>query len=351
MMNEPAASFDLLRTVEYGGCSAKLPADVLAQALASLPRPCDENLMVDISTHDDAGVYRISEDTALIQTTDFFPPICSNPYLFGKIAAANALSDVYAMGGRVLTAMNLVMFPSQTLPLAVLREILRGGQEKVAEAGGVLVGGHTIEDSPPKYGLAVTGVVHPQRVIRNDRAQVGDVLLLTKPLGVGVLVAGQRCGVACEQDYQAALDGMEQLNRTAAEVMQTFHVRCATDITGFGLLGHLLHMARGSGVSMEVDGNALPRLPGAYELLDMGCIPGAAFRNLKHVEGACCFDAALDPNLKMLSVDPQTSGGILMCVPRREAPAVLHELHQLGCGHAAAVGRVVASQAARLVVG
>ncbi|MCU0857212.1 MAG: selenide, water dikinase SelD [Pontiellaceae bacterium] len=334
-------NFDLLSTVEYGGCSAKLPPDALAGALSGLLPPGNKNLLVGISTHDDAGVYKLTDDLALIQTTDFFPPVCSDPYTFGKIAAANALSDVYAMGGTVITAMNLVMFPSQKIPLEVLREILRGGQEKVQEAGGVIAGGHTIDDYPPKYGLAVSGIVHPDRIIRNDRAVPGDVLILTKPLGTGTLVAGQRCGEAREEDYRTALVCMETLNRTASEIMQKFDVRCATDITGFGLLGHALNMARGSGASIRFDSTSLPLLSGAYELIDLGCIPGAAFRNLRHVEAHCRFGGALDYNLKMLMTDAQTSGGMLICAPSHRAEEMLAALHQSGCDQSTVIGTVI----------
>lgn len=334
-------SFDLLSTVEYGGCSAKMPPDALTSALSGLPVPDNKNLLVGISTHDDAGVYKLTDDLALIQTTDFFPPVCSDPYTFGKIAAANALSDVYAMGGTVITAMNLVMFPSQKIPLEVLREILRGGQEKVAEAGGVIAGGHTIDDYPPKYGLAVSGIVHPDRIIRNDRAMPGDVLILTKPLGTGTLVAGQRCGCAGEEDYRNALCSMETLNRNTAEIMQQFNVRCATDITGFGLLGHALSMARGSGVSLRFESTALPILPGAYELLELGCIPGGSFRNLRYVEENCQFAAALDYNLKMVMADAQTSGGMLICAPPQTAGDMLSALRCSGSPCSAIIGTVL----------
>ncbi len=334
--------FDLLTTVEQGGCSAKLPPDILFDAVGRLSPQSDPNLLVGIETGDDAGVYRLTDEIALIETTDFFPPICSDPYDFGQIAAANALSDVYAMGGRVLTVMNIVMFPASGIPFEVLHEIVRGGQDKVHEAGGVVVGGHTIADYPPKYGLAVTGIVHPDRLISNANGEPDQLLVLTKPIGTGALVAGQRLGLTSPDDYGRALDSMKQLNREAAAIMQEFGIRVATDVTGFGLMGHALNIARASGVTMEIEARKVPALPGAVELLNAGCIPGAAFRNLGYLEHSSDFAPDLPYALKMLALDPQTSGGILFCAPPERAAAILAELRTRGCPHAAIIGRTTA---------
>lgn len=342
--------FDLLSTVEYGGCSAKVPAKELAQALSGLPKVEHENLLVDIDTHDDAGVYKLTDDIALVLTTDFFPPICSNPYEFGQIAAANALSDVFAMGGLPNTALNLVMFPAKRIPLQILERILHGGQDKVAEAGAIIVGGHTIDDYPPKYGLAVTGTVHPDKIITNANAKVGDALILTKPIGTGAIVAGQRIGEARPDDYQRALDTMKQLNRSGAEVMIAHRVRAATDITGFGLLGHALKMAQGGGVTIVIDSDKVPALPGAYELLDMGCIPGAAFRNLDFIEAETEFAGGLDYSLKMLLLDAQTSGGLFMCAPAEEAEDMVDELRSRDCPFASIIGQVAEAGDKALVI-
>jgi len=333
-------TFDLLSTVEYGGCSAKLSPAQLAEALKSLPKVTHPDLLVDIETHDDAGVYRITPELALVQTTDFFPPICSDPYEFGQIAAANALSDIYAMGGTPLTAMNLVMFPSTRIPLEVLEQILRGGQDKVTEAGAVIVGGHTIDDYPPKYGLAVTGTVHPSKVITNAAARPGDTLVLTKPLGTGVLVAGRRLGEARADAYRVALESMKLLNRKAGELMQEYGVRCATDITGFGLLGHAYKMADGSRVTLAIESTAVPLLPQALKLVDIGCIPGAAFRNLAFVEPHATFAPTLDYSRRMLLADAQTSGGMLICVVPDKAEALVGELQRTGHPQSAAIGEV-----------
>lgn len=317
--------YDLLAGAGEGGCSAKLPAKELEKALSGLPKVYSPNLLVDIDTHDDAGVYKINEETALIQTTDFFPPVCSDPYEFGQIAAANALSDVYAMGGKVLTAMNLLMFPADK-PMEALKEIIRGGQDKVTEAEGFLVGGHTITDSTPKYGLAVTGIVHPQRVITNAAAKPRDVLILTKPIGSGILMAGKRIGEAKAEDYQNALDQMKQLNKLGAEIMQKFDIKCATDITGFGLVGHALKLAQASGVSIRINSREVPLLKGAYELAELGCLPGACFRNQEFVEDFCFVHEDVIYENKMLIHDAQTSGGLLMCVPKKQVSLVLEEL-------------------------
>lgn len=339
--------FDLLTTVESGGCSAKLHASQLAEVLDGLPRHHHPDLLVGIDTHDDAGVFRVADDLALIQTTDFFPPNCSDPYEFGQIAAANALSDVYAMGGKPLTALNLAMFPSDRIPIDVFLEILRGGADKVAEAGALVVGGHTIDDYPPKYGLAVTGVVHPDSLITNARARVGDCLILTKAIGTGALVAGHRLGEAREEDYRGALESMKQLNRAAADVMQRHGVRAATDVTGFGLAGHALGLSRASDVTLVLDSKAVPFLPGALELVELGCIPGAAFRNQNWAEPHCRL-AGVSYDMKMLLFDAQTSGGILMAVQEPNVEAVLADLVLEGCPHAAAIGRVVPRERANI---
>lgn len=334
-------SFDLLTTVEYGGCSAKLSPVQLGQALRNLPKVTHPDLLVDIETHDDAGVFRISDTVALVQTTDFFSPICSDPFEFGEIAAANALSDVSAMGGIPLTALNLVMFPSEKIPLEVLGEILLGGQNKINEAGAVTVGGHTIDDYPPKYGLAVTGTVHPDHVITNSGAKPGDVLLLTKPLGTGIIVAGRRIGKARDADYQGALDTMKQLNRGGGQIMQKYGVRCATDITGFSLLGHGYKLALASHVTLEFESSNVPLLKGAWELAELGCIPGAAFRNLRFIEENCFFGQNVEYNRRMVMLDAQTSGGLLMCVPENKANLIAMELVAAGYSRTCRVGTVV----------
>ncbi len=331
--------FDLLEWVEYGGCSAKLPARELEEALQGLVVPSDARLLVGTETHDDAGVYRISDELALIHTTDFFPPMCSDPYDFGQIAAANALSDVYAMGGQVLSALNLVMFPADA-PLEALREILRGGTDKLTEAGGVMAGGHTIVDAVPKYGMAVTGSVHPSRVITNAEAAEGDVLILTKAIGTGVVLAGHRIGSAGPDRLKPVLDSMKHLNREGARCMQEAGVRCATDITGFGLAGHALKLAVASGKSLVINTGAVPLFDGASELAETGCLPGACFRNLEYTDGRVQFEKQVSYELKMLMLDAQTSGGLLICCRPEKSQRLLTALTDAGYSCSRLIGRV-----------
>lgn len=332
---------DLLTTVESGGCSAKLNPKDLEALLQVIPKSTDPNLLVDIDTHDDAAVYKINEDTAIITTTDFFPPICSDPYEFGQIAAANSLSDVYAMGGKPLTALNIMMYPSVTLPLEGYSEILRGGYDKAAEAGCLIVGGHSIEDYPPKYGLAVTGTVHPDRVITNANAQPGDILILTKPIGSGILVAGHKLELSEKDDYQCALDNMKLLNSNGAELMQKYSCRAATDVTGFSLAGHALKMALASKVSIRIDSEKVPLLNGALALADSGCIPCAAFRNEDYVKDLTHFSDMMNYSKRMLMLDAQTSGGLLICAKKEYAGQLLQELKNV-YPYSAVIGEVTA---------
>ncbi len=335
--------FDLLKTAGDGGCSAKLPASELDKALKDLPVVTCDRLIVDIKTHDDAGVYKINDEVALIQTTDFFPPVCSDPYEFGQIAAANALSDVYAMGGEVLTAMNLMMFPANK-PMSALKEILLGGQDKVTEAGGVIVGGHTITDDIPKYGLAVAGVVHPDRVITNSAAQSGDKLILTKPIGSGIIMAAKKINEVDEKSYQAVLDSMKTLNKDVSEIMQNYNIKCATDITGFGLLGHSLKLAQASNVSIKIYSASVPLFDNVFDLVKMGCIPGAAFRNQEFVEQFCLFEKNMQYEYKMLLMDAQTSGGMLISTPANKVDIILKELKKSNYIESAIIGEVIEQQ-------
>ncbi|WP_314862789.1 selenide, water dikinase SelD [Porphyromonas endodontalis] len=320
----PPPLIDLLEGQEQGGCSAKLDPKELHKILADLPVPHSDRLLVGTDTSDDAGVYQLNENEALIVTTDFFPPVASDPYTFGRISATNALSDVYAMGGSPLLCLNIVLFPSTQMPLEVLREILRGGQSVADEAGALIVGGHTIEDSPVKYGMAVVGRVHPRRVITNRGVKPGDALILTKPLGTGILIAAHRLGMAREEDYQEALLSMQRLNRYAAEQMTQVSTHAATDITGFGLVGHAMQMALASGVELHFESSAIPALPGVRDLLHEGCIPGGALRNRRYVEEHLHSHAS--PEETLLLCDAQTSGGLLIALPEEEAPDLLRRL-------------------------
>jgi len=247
------------------------------------------------------------------------------------------------MGGKPLTALNIVMFPNDKLPLEVYSQIMHGGSDKVEEAGAVIAGGHTIDDETPKYGLAVTGIVHPQKIITNTQAEAGDILILTKPIGTGVIISGKGLDEVSEENYLLALNYMKQLNNTAAEIMQKFNVRAATDITGFSLIGHANNIAWGSNVSISFDSEKIPLLPGAYDLADLGCIPGAAFRNQKYLE-KYCHVSDIDYNTKMLMFDAQTSGGILMCVKPEFTQQALNELIENDCVESKIIGEVIDKQ-------
>ena len=290
------------------------PAD-LSEALAPLARHTDPRLLVGPDTFDDAAVFRLHDDLALVQTVDFFAPIVDDPYDFGRIAAANALSDVYAMGGTPLTALALAAFPETKLPLSVLSDILRGGEDVVRSAGALVVGGHTVSDDEVKYGLAVTGTVHPDRVISNAGAQPGDLLVLTKPLGTGVLATEMKEGALAVERAHALIASMSRLNDVASHVAVELGVRCATDISGFGLLGHASHLARASGVTLRFHAEALPALPGALEALGLGITTGGARRNERYVTPLVLCAPGVPQVISALAVDPQTSGGLLLAVP------------------------------------
>jgi len=301
--------------------------------------PSDPRLVVGPATADDAAVWRLDNGMALVQTVDFFTPIVDDPYLFGQIAAANSLSDIYAMGAKPLLALNIVAFPLCSLGVDVLAAILQGGADKVAEAGAVVAGGHSVDDPEPKYGLAVTGMAAADRVLANAGARPGDALVLTKPLGTGILATAARAemflaGVAAAEASMAAL------NRAAAEVMAGFSVHACTDITGFGFLGHAREMAAASGVSLEIQSQAVPLLPEAAEAAAMGLVPAGAYANREFLQGAVFFAPEVPENLRDLLFDPQTSGGLLLAVDETAAADLVAALRAAGVAAAAIVGRV-----------
>lgn len=310
----------------------------LQSVLCELPQRQHPDLLVGIETSDDAGVYRLRDDLALIQTLDFFTPIVDDPYIFGQIAAANSLSDVYAMGGTPLTAMNIVAFPLGQLPATVLGEILQGGADKIREAGAVLVGGHTIEDQEPKYGLSVTGTCHPAAIWANRGAQPGDVLVLTKAIGTGVLATAAKAELF-PQGVEAATASMRILNRRAMEAGRSFAIHACTDVTGFGLLGHLSEMTSASGVQAEIEYSAVPLLPEALEAATMGLIPGGAYRNREHCRKVF-FSATVPLAIQDLLFDPQTSGGLLFSLPAAQGAMLVSVLRQEEIT-AAVVGRIL----------
>jgi selenide,water dikinase len=312
---DPISPIRLTDLTDCGGCAAKLGADLLADALTGLgavPEPAE--LIAGLHPADDAAAYQVSPDLAIIGTLDFFPPLVDDPATFGEIAAANALSDVFAMGGRVLFALSIAAFP-EDLPRDVLAAVFDGAAAKVREAGGTLAGGHTIRDPEPKYGLAVIGAAHPDRLLRKGGARVGDALLLTKRLGTGLLVSGHRQGRVSADDLAGAIAQMRRLNRAASEVLVAARIRGATDVTGFGLLGHGLEMARASGTRFAFEGAGLPALPGAIEAARAGVETGGAAHNRRHAARSLVVTDGVADEQVTLAFDPQTSGGLLAAVP------------------------------------
>lgn len=298
---------------------------------------------------DDAGVYRLNDNQALVQTVDFFTPIVDDPYTFGQIAAANALSDIYAMGGSPITALNIVAFPTRSLPLEALKEIILGGADKIKEAGAVVVGGHTIEDKEPKYGLAVTGLIDPRFILSNSEAAPGDAVVLTKPLGTGIITTGVKGGLASEKVLAEAVKCMVELNRAAAEAALHAGAKCCTDITGFGLLGHSWEICAASGVTIEFDLKSIPILPDVYSLAGMGIVPGGAKANLKYLEDKAKF-INTDDIYKDILADPQTSGGLLFTLPRGKAAELIKEINSRNGLEAVVVGRVLKGTAPGIIV-
>ena len=298
----------------------------MAQVLCQLPKSKDDNLIVGIETSDDAAVYKISEDTALIQTVDFFTPVVDDPYVFGQIAATNSLSDIYAMGGEPKLAMNIICFPT-CLPPNVMAEILKGGFDKVNEANALLVGGHTIEDEEPKYGLSVSGFAHPRDILTNCNAKVGDVLVLTKPLGIGVLNTAIKAQLVDEKAYNKAIHVMSTLNKFAKDAMIKVGVNSCTDVTGFGLLGHALEMAEGSSVSLKLFSKDIPVISEAIEFAKMGLVPAGAYSNMSFIGDKVSFDQSVSQEIKDILFDPQTSGGLLISVNKDKAKQLIEELN------------------------
>lgn len=303
-----------------------------------------------LSPRDDAAVYRLSDDLALVQTVDVFTPVVDDPYQYGAISVANALSDIYAMGARPLLALNIVGFPRSKLPLDVLGEILRGGAAKAQEAGVLIVGGHSIDDPEPKYGLAVTGTVHPQHIITKAGGRAGDALLLTKPLGIGVITTGIKQGKTPPDVAAAAIRVMGVLNRAAADAMVEVGVHACTDVTGFGLLGHLHELATASGVAARVRSGAIPLLPEARTLARQGAVAGGTARNFEFLEDKVEFAAAVDEEMRLLLADAQTSGGLLIAVAPDRRPALEEALQRRAVAPVAHIGELVAGPPGRLMV-
>jgi selenide,water dikinase len=301
----------------------------------------DPNLLVGFETGDDAGVYRLTDEVALVQTVDFITPVVDDPFLYGQVAASNSISDVYAMGGRPLTAMNCCMFPAKNIDKASLRRILEGGFSKIKEAGCTLVGGHTVRDDELKYGLSVTGLINPKRIMTNAAARPGDALVLTKPIGTGVIITGYRRGLADEALLEKAVQWMAALNKVACETMLEFDPHACTDITGFGLSGHALGMAKGSDVRMRIRFDDLPKYEESLDLIGQGVATSVTASNLQVVADRLTFSGPFTEEERWLVVDPQTSGGLLISLPADQAPLLARRLRERGNAVAAVVGEVV----------
>jgi selenide,water dikinase len=314
--------------------------------LHGLPKFNNADMLVGTETSDDAGVFRLRPDLAIVNTVDFFTPIVDDPYVFGQIAATNALSDVYAMGGEPKTAMNIVCFPKGKLDIKILGEILKGGADKVKESGAVVIGGHSIIDEEIKYGLAVTGVIHPDKIFRNVGVQVGDALILTKPLGTGIISTALKKGKASKESVDAAVESMSTLNAAASKVARKFPVHACSDITGFGILGHALGMASGSSVTLVIESTKLPLLHSAARLAEKGYITGGCKRNREYLQDKITIESSIREGLVEVAIDPQTSGGLLIAVAKRHAAKLLEELQAAGAKEAAEVGYATSLQKA-----
>jgi selenide,water dikinase len=344
---------DLIRLTQFAkraGCAAKQPPDYLLSLLAGLPPIADPNVLVGHATADDAAVYRLGDDLALILTTDFFTPIVDRPYDFGAVAAANALSDVYAMAGTPLTALSIVGFPSGALPPQVLAEILHGAVDKAHEAGIAIVGGHTIQSDEPIFGLAVVGRVHPREVITNAGARPGDFLVLSKPLGLGIITTAAKRNEDPDGAVGEALRVMTTLNRDAAQVMAGAGARALTDVTGFGLLGHLRNLAAASGTAATIWSDLVPVLPAARRYVRGGIAPGGTHANRRFLARWVAYDPEIDEPEQLLLCDAQTSGGLLAALPGTHAAAVVRDLRAHGLGWAAVVGSVDAGEPGQIRV-
>src|ERR1700733_8545173 len=332
----------LTQQVKAGGCASKLPPGLLAAVLSKLPRQTDANLLVGFDTSDDAGIYKIAPNLALVQTVDFFTPLVDDPYTFGQIAATNALSDVYAMGGRPVTALSIVCFP-QDGDLDILEQIMQGGMSKMAEASCVVVGGHSVRDGEIKFGYAVTGLIDPEHVLTNAGALQGDVLILTKPIGTGVITTALKQGKAQSEWIANAVESMTTLNRTASQLVAAIvGVHAMTDVTGFGLMGHGRELALASGMTIEIVVNQVPRIDGAIAAVQLGAIPAGLLANREFVEclSADAADSQIPDDLRTLLYDPQTAGGLLVSVAAGSADALLASLRGAGL-NAARIGSVL----------
>ncbi len=332
----------LTQMVKCAGCAAKIPPAMLKEAVKDLTFPKDKNVLVGIENNDDAGIYKINEDLALIQTTDFFTPVVDDPYVFGQIAASNALSDVYAMGGKPITALNIVGYPKELGP-EILSKILQGGADKLKEAECSLLGGHSVSIPEIIYGMAITGVINPNKVKDLCSSQEGDILILTKALGTGVLNTAAKFDKLPKEFLANVTNSMLRLNKNAAELMQVHGANGCTDVTGFSLMGHAMEMAKGSGVVFEIDSTKLPLLPWALEAVGENCLTGGDKSNRVYTEEYAKVKSSVDPLIDKILFDPQTSGGLLISVKEEQAEKLLNDLKASGDEVSEIIGKVMAA--------
>jgi cysteine desulfurase len=332
------------------GCACKLRPQLLEKVLSRMPAPIGGEILVGLETADDAAVYRIDQETAIVQTVDFFTPVVDDPYQFGAIAAANSLSDIYAMGAKPLFALSVVGFPSNRLPVEVLEKILDGARSKADEAGIAIIGGHTVDDTEPKFGLAVSGLIDPERIVTNSNAKPDDVLVLTKPLGTGILSTALKRGLLEAELAESLVETMATLNKAAAEAMQAVGVNSCTDVTGFGLLGHLLEMMRASHTSARIEVSKVGLLPGVMELATSGVVSGGTRDNMDYTDASVQYEDGVSSIQRLVLNDAQTSGGLLISVQEAKAEMLMKALEAQGVRNAAIVGRVTAESPARITV-
>jgi selenide, water dikinase len=340
----------LTETVHGAGCACKIGPGDLAKVLAGLPFQADPNIIAGMERAEDAGVYKLRDDLALVQTTDFFTPTVDDPYEFGRIAVTNAVSDVYAMGGKPITALNIVCFPKNTMDFSILREVLRGGLDQMHEAGVILLGGHSVDDPEIKYGIAVTGIIHPDNVVHNNTAKPGDKLILTKPIGTGIISTAIKRGKASQEAVARITKSMTTLNRTASELMVAAGAHASKDVTGFGLLGHSSEMIEGMDIGFNIDSAAVPVFPEALQYAGEGMVPGGTGRNREFREHMVDMGSNVPTLLQDVLYDPQTSGGLLIAIAPSKAAKLLKDFHAAGVTAAAIIGEVTKEHPGRIKV-
>ncbi len=349
-LEDTGEKIELTKFVENGGCASKINQNDLKIVLAGLPKTSDPRVLVSADTCDDAGVFKISDDLALVQSVDIFTPSVDDPYTFGQIAAANSVSDIYAMGGTPLTALSIIGFPIETMSHRIMNQILRGGVDKMAEAGVSIVGGHSIKDNEIKFGFAVTGTIVPNKIITNNKAQPGDILVLTKPLGTGVIGFASQIGKSSAESLNTISQSMAELNKIPAEIMVDMGVKTATDVTGFGLMGHLSEIAAQSKVTIEIFANQVPVFEGVFEKIQQGMISGAIERNKEFASQYVTSSSGVSEERETVLYDPQTSGGLLMAIPPDDADELVSRLREKGLKFTTIIGTVISQSEEQIIL-